>query len=164
MLTAKWTSARRLKASSGSAFLVVGSLGGRSLRYWSMASWTDWVKSVFSSGRGDGDAVDEEHEVDAALVVQRVVDLAHHPAAHLARSAPASVRVEAVAGLELAEVEAGAAAFKPWRRSASEPSVVQQLATRSSEQPRRCCLCASPAALPTPVGCVSWSQPIRSSG
>ena len=48
LLTAKWTSAPLGKDSSGSAAWPLG-LGWRSKRYWSIASPTLCVKSVFSS-------------------------------------------------------------------------------------------------------------------
>ena len=50
---------------------------------------------------GHGQPVDEEHQVDAVLVVRRVVDLPHHPEAHLGVVGD-RFGVEVVSRLELA--------------------------------------------------------------
>jgi hypothetical protein len=77
LLTAKWTSAPLGKESSGWGTWPLG-LGGRSKRYWSIASPTLCVKSVLSSavGRRHRQTVQEQHQVDAVLVMNRVPHLA----------------------------------------------------------------------------------------
>ncbi len=57
---------------------------------------------------GDGNAVDKEHEVDAVLVVQAIVYLAHHSTAHLC-IALRELWIETVAGFELAKGETSVA-------------------------------------------------------
>ena len=90
----------------------LGLLGRRVLRRPVLAVLGDGVLHRLGEvglqlGGGDRDAVDEEHEVDAALVMQRVVDLPHHPQAHLG-VAGGDLRVVPVGRLELAQLEAGA--------------------------------------------------------
>ena len=142
---------------------VAGSLGRRSVLYWWMASCTDWVKSVLSSSVASGDAVDKEHQVDAVLVVEAVVHLAHHSAAHLL-VAGEGLRVEAVAGLELAELEAGVAVLEAVAQERERAVLVHQLGHPLQQQRVRCRRCARLASFAHSCGCVSCSQPIRSSG
>jgi hypothetical protein len=83
LLTAKCTSAPLGKDSSGSAPGPWGA-GRRSKRYWSIASCDALGEVGLQLDGGDRQAVEEQHEVDAVLVVQRVAHLAHDAQAVLA--------------------------------------------------------------------------------
>lgn len=76
--------------------------------------------------RGDGDTVGEQHQVNGVLVVEAVVHLAHDPQPHLLVQA-LQLRVEAVAGLELAELETGVAVLEPAPQQRQRAVLVHQL-------------------------------------
>ena len=116
---AKWTSAPRLKVSRGSGLLVAGVLGEAGHPVLLDGVLDRLLELALQLHRDDGDAVQEEHEIDAPRLglgaglgevglggVGAVDQLGHH-AQDVAFVHGLRLRVQTMVGLELAELEGG---------------------------------------------------------
>ena len=157
LLTAKCTSAPLGKRQQRLGGLALRARR-RSKRYWSMASPMLWVKSVFSSDRGDRHAVEEQHQVDAVLVVQRVAHLPHHPQP-VGGVAREDVRVDGQRRLELGQLERLLAARAARCRGAARPACRAGRADRAGGRAasRRPARRGSSRGSPTPSA--AWPAP-----